>query len=77
MLDFNEARDDGMTMASAGQYMQITCTSLQTDNHASISSLNVYMLYAFPDAQPKHQRQPDQLNKSKVAAVIVVADLRT
>ena len=34
------------------KYMQIICTSLQTDNHASISSLNFYRPDALPDAQP-------------------------
>jgi len=29
--------------------MQIICTLLQTDNHASTSSLNFYWLDAFPD----------------------------
>ena len=33
-------------------HMQIICTSLQTDNHASTSSLNFYMPNALPDAQP-------------------------
>jgi len=32
--------------------MQIICTLLETDNHASTSSLNIYMLDAFPDTQP-------------------------
>jgi len=32
-------------------HMQITCTSLQTDNHASTSSLNFYRPDALPDAQ--------------------------
>jgi len=36
-------------------HMQITCTSLQTDNHASTSSLNFYRPDALPDAQPKRQ----------------------
>jgi len=31
--------------------MQIICTSLQTDNHASTSSLNFYRPDALPDAQ--------------------------
>jgi len=34
-------------------HMQIICTSLQTDNHASTSSLNFYMLDALPDAKPR------------------------
>jgi len=33
-------------------HMQIICTLLQTDDHASTSSLNIYTLDAFPDAQP-------------------------
>jgi len=32
-------------------HMQIICTSLQTDNHAAISSLNFYRPDALPDAQ--------------------------
>ena len=33
-------------------HMQIICTSLQTDNHASTSSLNFYRTDALPDAKP-------------------------
>jgi len=33
-------------------HMQIICTSLQTDNHASSSSLTFYSLDAFADAEP-------------------------
>jgi len=32
-------------------YIQIICTMLQTDNHASTSSLNFYRPDALPDAQ--------------------------
>jgi len=41
-------------------HMQVICTSLQTDSHASTSSLNFYRLDALSDAQPtvsKHWRQ--------------------
>jgi len=38
-LDFNEARDDWVAVSSAGPYYAIIRTSLQTDNHASTSSL--------------------------------------
>jgi len=41
-------------------HMQIVCTSLQTDNHASTSPLSSYRPDAFPAAQPtasKHWRQ--------------------
>jgi len=51
-LNFNEARDDGAAVASAAL--------LQTDNHASTSSLDFYTPDAVPDAQPaasKHWRQ--------------------
>jgi len=33
-------------------YMQITCTSLQADNHASTSSLSFYGSDALPAAHP-------------------------
>jgi len=32
--------------------MQINCTSLQTDNHASTSSLNFLQAECFSDAKP-------------------------
>jgi len=32
--------------------MQIICTSIQTDNHASTSPLRFYRLDALPAAQP-------------------------
>jgi len=41
----------------SGDNMQTVCTSLQTDNHASNSSLNFYRMYALPDAQPILSRQ--------------------
>jgi len=40
-------------------HMQMIFTSLQTDNHASTSSLNFYRLDALPEAKPtvsKHWR---------------------
>jgi len=33
-------------------HMQIICTLLQTDNHASTSSLNCLQADALPDTQP-------------------------
>jgi len=33
-------------------HIQIICTSLQTDNHASTSSLSFYRPHALPDDQP-------------------------
>jgi len=50
-LDINEARGDGVAVTSAGPYaMQIICTSLQTDNHASISSFFTgWMLFLMPN----------------------------
>jgi len=52
-LDLNEARDDGGFGMEWHQldHRQIICTSLQTDNHTSTSSLNVYRPDALPDAQ--------------------------
>jgi len=51
ILDFNEARDDGWQWHQL-DHMQIICTSLQTHNHTSTSSLNFYGPYALPNAQP-------------------------
>ena len=45
-------------------HMQITYTSIQTDNHVSTSSLNFYKSAALPATQPtvsKHQRQCSKL----------------
>ena len=42
-LDFNEARDDGWHWHQL-DHMQIVCTSLQTDNHVSTSSVIFYRL---------------------------------
>jgi len=64
ILNFNEARDDGVTVASAG-YVQIICSSLQTDNHTSTLSLSFYRPDVLPDAQPtvsKHWRYVRALN---------------
>ena len=54
-LDLNEARDDGVWGWQWHQMddMQTICTSLQTDNHTSTPSLNIFtgrMLFAY--AQP-------------------------
>jgi len=52
-LDFNEARDDGVAMTSDGR-MLIICTSLQTDNHTSTTTLIFFtgqMLFLLPNQQ--------------------------
>jgi len=50
-MDFKKARDDGVAVASVGPYTD--CASLQTDNHASTTSLKFfYGPDALPDAQP-------------------------
>jgi len=36
-------------------YMQIICTSLQTDNHAGTSPLSFYRLDALPAPNQQHQ----------------------
>ena len=44
-------------------HIQISCTSQQTDNHASASSLISYRLDALPDAEPtvsEHWRQVEE-----------------
>jgi len=54
ILDLNEARDDGNLGCQRHQldHMQTICTSLQTDNHTSTSSLNFYRPDALLGAQP-------------------------
>jgi len=49
-LDFTEARDSEWQWHQLGN-MQV-CTSLQTDNHASIPPFNFYTPCALPAAQP-------------------------
>ena len=56
-LDFTEARDSEWQWHQLS-HMQV-CNSLQTDNHASTSSLSFYRLDALPATQPtasKHWR---------------------
>ena len=71
-LDLNEARDDGVFGRQLHQldHMQTICTSLQTDNHISTSSLNFYRPDAVPDAQPaasEHWRLMSRLPSGKFA----------
>ena len=49
VCDFNEARDVEVVAASK-DHVQIMCTSLQTDNHTSIASLNFYRPDDLPEA---------------------------
>jgi len=53
VLDFNEARDDGVLGWQWHQleHMQTICTSLHTDNHTNTSSLNFYRPSAVHDAR--------------------------
>ena len=64
-LDFTEARDSEWQWHQLG-HMQV-CTSLQTDNHASIPPLSFfYRPDALPAAQPtpsKHWRQTQKQNR--------------
>jgi len=58
-LDFNDARDDRVAVESSRPPYAIIYISIQTDNHATTSSLNFYRLDVLPDAQPtvsKHSR---------------------
>jgi len=55
-------------------HMQITCTSLQTDNHTRICHSIIYKLDALPDAQPttsKHWRQ----SQNEPSAVRMLSEL--
>jgi len=66
-LDFNEASNDGVAVCSL-DHMQIICTSLQTDNHTSTSSLSFYR----PDALPNSQQC--QSIKDNVSALKAVSE---
>jgi len=63
ILEFTGARDDGVSVGCQWHqldHMQIICTSLETDNHASTSPLSFYRLNALPAAQltaSEHWRQ--------------------
>jgi len=49
-LDFNEARDDGVAVASAGSYashLHLAPETMPVPHHSTF-----YRLYALPDAQP-------------------------
>jgi len=49
ILNFNEAKMTGWQWHQL-DHMQIICSSLQANNHASSSSLNFYRPDAIPDA---------------------------
>jgi len=56
ILDFTEARDDGVAVKL--DHMQIICTSLQTDNHASTyTSPLSFFTGQMPFPPPNQQRQ--------------------
>jgi len=50
-LDFTEARESEWQWHPQG-HMQVICTQLQTDNHASTPPLSFYRPDALPAAQP-------------------------
>jgi len=47
-------------------HMEIICTSLQTDNHASTSSFNFYRTVTLPAAQPTVSKQWRQTNTDRL-----------
>jgi len=52
ILDFNEASDDGVAVASGGPCANHLQSSLQANNHASTSARNFYRPDAVPAIQP-------------------------
>jgi len=60
ILDFTEARD-GQQLHQL-DHMQIICTSFQTDDHASTSSLSFYRPNAF--LSPNQQCQSTECKKA-------------
>jgi len=69
--DFYEARDDGLTVASAG-HMQVICTSLQTDDHASTSPLSFYKPDALPDMHDQ-QYQNTEGNRMLICSFVNIS----
>jgi len=61
-LDFTEARDSEWQWHQLG-CMQV-CTSLRTDNHASIPPLRFYRPDALPAAQPTASIKTRNQNKT-------------
>jgi len=53
-------------------HMQIICTSLRTDNHASTSPLSFYMLDALPAAQPTASKHWRQLRHTYGGSIVTV-----
>jgi len=51
-FDFNETRNDEDINGKSWTLYKIICILLQTDNHASTSSLNFHRPDALPDTQP-------------------------
>ena len=58
--------------------VQIICTLFQTDNHASISSLNFYRPDALPDTQPTEGKTATQKIKPRICVLgqLSLASLR-
>jgi len=63
-LDFTEIIDSEWQCYQLGR-MQV-CTSLQTDNHASTSTLSFYRPGALPAAQPTASKQRRQTKIAKI-----------
>jgi len=51
-------------------HRQIICTSLQTDNHKSTSSLIFYRLAALPDAQRQYQSTEGRLTVCQLMTTV-------
>jgi len=62
-LDFTEARDSDWQWHQLGR-MQV-CTSLQTDNHASIPPL-IFLQAGCPSCRPIQQRQSTETNNQLI-----------
>ena len=58
-------------------HMQIICTSLETDNHASTSSLSFYRPDALPDAQPTASNSEGKCQSSDNVFSILMQNLNT
>jgi len=75
-LDFTEARDSEWQWHQL-EHMQV-CTSLQTDNHVSISPLSFFFTGRMPFLPPNQQRQSTEgLQSTMLSKLHVLITART
>jgi len=76
-LNINEARDNGVAVASGGPYVDhLHMATVQTHNHASTSSLNFLQAICF-SSLPNIQIRASSLNDKVLAWLFVCNEMHT